>query len=167
MIVVAIIGILAAIAIPQYQNYVARTQATEALNLLGGLKTPLLDNMGMVGLANACSTTDSKTLTDQTNSDGTPAPDKVIPAGILAKGNGFTLAGKYVKSITATANNATDCKLTATFYSTTDNTGINDRLSGEKVQFTYTANGGVWDCKTTLSSALAPKTCQSGATITE
>ena len=38
MIVVAIIGILAAIAIPQYQNYIARSQASEALNLLGGLK---------------------------------------------------------------------------------------------------------------------------------
>ena len=38
MIVVAIIGILAAIAIPAYQNYIARSQASEALSLLGGLK---------------------------------------------------------------------------------------------------------------------------------
>ena len=41
MIVVAIIGILAAIAIPQYQDYIARSQAAEAVNLLGGAKTPI------------------------------------------------------------------------------------------------------------------------------
>lgn len=41
MIVVAIIGILAAIAIPAYQNYIARTQAIEGAVLLGGLKSPI------------------------------------------------------------------------------------------------------------------------------
>lgn len=39
MIVVAIIGILAAIALPQYQNYVARSQITRVLGELAGLKT--------------------------------------------------------------------------------------------------------------------------------
>ena len=39
MIVVAIIGILAAIAIPAYQDYIARSQMTEALSLAGGSKT--------------------------------------------------------------------------------------------------------------------------------
>ena len=43
MIVVAIIGILAAIGIPQYQNYTARAQATEGLVLAGGLKTALAE----------------------------------------------------------------------------------------------------------------------------
>lgn len=43
MIVVAIIGILAAIAIPAYTDYIARTQATEALTLMNGAKTPIAE----------------------------------------------------------------------------------------------------------------------------
>ena len=43
MIVVAIIGILAAIAIPQYQVYVVRAQMTEALVLISGLKTSVAE----------------------------------------------------------------------------------------------------------------------------
>ncbi|MEN9456726.1 MAG: hypothetical protein RL210_2245, partial [Pseudomonadota bacterium] len=40
MIVVAIIGILAAVAIPAYQDYIGRSQAAEAVNLMAGGKTP-------------------------------------------------------------------------------------------------------------------------------
>jgi type IV pilus assembly protein PilA len=44
MIVVAIIGILAAIAIPAYQDYTVRAKVTEALTLAAGLKNTVADN---------------------------------------------------------------------------------------------------------------------------
>ena len=43
MIVIAIIGILAAIAIPSYQDYTARAQVAEALNMTGGYKTAVAE----------------------------------------------------------------------------------------------------------------------------
>jgi type IV pilus assembly protein PilA len=43
MIVIAIIGILAAIAIPQYQDYVIRSKVTEGLNLAAAAKTAVAE----------------------------------------------------------------------------------------------------------------------------
>jgi type IV pilus assembly protein PilA len=49
MIVVAIIGILAAIAIPAYQNYTIRAQITEGLNLADGWKTAIAEYYANAG----------------------------------------------------------------------------------------------------------------------
>ena len=67
MIVIAIIGILAAIAVPQYQDYIIRTQLTEGLSLASDLKTAvndfyavktrLPDSNGSVGVAASASIT--------------------------------------------------------------------------------------------------------------
>ena len=55
MIVVAIIGILAAIAIPQYQTYVVKTQVTRVMGEAGALKTSvetcILNGQLVVGAA--------------------------------------------------------------------------------------------------------------------
>ena len=51
MIVVAIIGILAAIAIPAYQDYTVRSKVTEGLNLAARAKTTVAEGFESNGLA--------------------------------------------------------------------------------------------------------------------
>jgi type IV pilus assembly protein PilA len=56
MIVVAIIGILAAIAIPAYQDYTVRSKVTEGLNLAAAAKTTIAESYqtnGLVGVTAA------------------------------------------------------------------------------------------------------------------
>ena len=82
MIVVAIIGILAAIAIPAYQSYVAKAQTSEAFNLMGGAKTPLVESMAQ----GACTL---PTETVVTGKYGTLAAGGTSPACTLT----FTFGG--------------------------------------------------------------------------
>jgi type IV pilus assembly protein PilA len=79
MIVVAIIGILAAIAIPAYQDYTIRSQVTEGLNLAGAVKAAVAETFAQTGRW-------PKTLTDI----GMVAADGVTETPPM---------GKYVKSV--------------------------------------------------------------------
>lgn len=153
MIVVAIIGILAAIAIPAYQNYVARSQATEAITLLGGLKTRIIDISSTAGIDRACSTIKSDP------GKGKPGDEDYVPpveAGALAAENGFTLSGRYVKQITGKVD-AGECTLTAKFNSAGN--GLNDKIADKIVEFTYNPDSGAWGCASDLVDAVRPNTC--------
>jgi type IV pilus assembly protein PilA len=76
MIVVAIIGILAAIAIPAYQDYTIRAQVTEGLNLSSALKASVSETYAVRG---------------------------TWPANLAALGIVTPASGKYVASITVNA----------------------------------------------------------------
>jgi len=66
MIVVAIIAILAAIAIPQYQTYVVRSQVTRAVGEAGDLKVAVEDclNNGATGFGTPASCVNTATSSD-------------------------------------------------------------------------------------------------------
>ncbi len=49
MIVVAIIGILAAVALPAYQDYTIRARVTEGISLAEGIKTTVSENISANG----------------------------------------------------------------------------------------------------------------------
>ncbi len=77
MIVVAIIGILAAIAIPAYQDYTIRAQVSEGLNLSGGAKAAVTEYF----------------------QDRGELPTNNTIAGLAAN---TAITGKYVLSVTVT-----------------------------------------------------------------
>jgi type IV pilus assembly protein PilA len=78
MIVVAIIGILAAIAIPAYQDYTIRSQVTEGLSLAGAAKAAVAETFSNTG----------------------SAPANRTAAGMSA--NAADTSGKYVSSVEVT-----------------------------------------------------------------
>ena len=109
MIVVAIIAILAAIAIPAYQDYVIRSQVTEGLSLADGAKTAVAEfysNTGRLppsnasaGLASAASISGSyvsKLTADTTGITvyyGGPKANSAIPAAATLLLSPITGAG--------------------------------------------------------------------------
>ena len=103
MIVVAIIGILAAIAIPAYQDYIARSQAAEAFTMMDGAKTLVQTNLEQ----NSCV---SAVTADNT---------------IAGKYGTLVVAGTAAAGLTDPTV-STGCTLTYTFA----NTGVSSNIAG-------------------------------------
>jgi len=116
MIVVAIIGILAALAIPAYQDYIARSQASEGVELMSGGKTPMAEFYADKG--------------------------RWPTAAESVMGNTH---GKYTNSIamsegsTLTPDNMT---LTATYNSV----DVSNKIAGNTVLLRTTDGGKIWKC---------------------
>lgn len=138
MIVVAIIGILAAIAIPQYQNYVARAQMTEAFTLTDGLKTDVVSFYAENGKC-------------PSNTD----------AGFGEAGN---YSGSYVATVTLTGDQA--CKIEAQMETSGVAKGISGKtlsLTMSDNSGATTGGSASWECSSNAESQYLPSSCQKEA----
>ncbi|WP_445146221.1 pilin [Dyella sp. Tek66A03] len=136
MIVVAIIAILAAIAIPQYQNYITKSQFSETQTIADGLKTPIVEYANQTG---------------QCPTNGT--------IGFSAAGS---YKGKFVSGATL-AGAYPACTITVNFIATAGSVSAPLTANAAGVLFTGTNNGGTfsWTCQdTTLAAKYKPTVCQ-------
>lgn len=104
MIVIAIIGILAAIALPAYNEYIARSQITEGWELMAGGKVPLAEYYSDKGrwpaaAGSVMQTTAGKYITsvELTSGQGTTALTLVVTATVKGSGVNTAIAGKTLK----------------------------------------------------------------------
>ena len=112
MIVVAIIGILAYVAIPRYQDYTARNQVSEAMTLTSGVKTPLAewlsDKGGMpTDIESLTSLTAGKYVTSIVLGGTAAAPE--IHATMASSGVNAGIQGSIFGWVSADRGNSWDC----------------------------------------------------------
>jgi len=132
MIVVAIIGILAAVAIPAYQDYTVKAKVSEATSLSSPARTA-------IGVA--CSDgTLSSNITQQTG------------LGLSAAGS---YTGKYTSSVTAAGTSTTAGTVTIVMKAIGSSVG-----AGQTIVYTAacTSGGTTWSVGGTVKSKYLPKT---------
>ena len=140
MIVVAIIGILAAIAIPQYQNYIAKSQVSRAMAETGAVKTAFEDclNNGKT-ITGACDLgwtgSDILSLSAPAVSTAGTAVTAAI-TNTVALGSAGSISGTFAGNASAALKDAT--AKTITWKRSTL---------------------GTWTCTTTADAKYAPAGC--------
>ena len=137
MVVVAIIGLLAAFAVPAYLDYTARAQASEAVRLAGALKGPLAEHLA--------------------SHHQWPAAVAEVSANV---------AGTYVQSITLqnavepTGTTPASIEVLVTFKAT----GVNSNLMGKTMILSTTDGGATWSCNVavvgTVDAKYLPTACR-------
>lgn len=135
MIVVAIIGILAAIAIPQYQNYIARSQFSESQVMLSGLKSAIQEKV------------------DQGKNYAVSSSNNEL---------GANLGGKYgdITYAAYTSGTTTDAKALYTFKGT----GVSKKLENKVVLFSYNIANGKWSCSSNVPAEVISGECTFAST---
>jgi type IV pilus assembly protein PilA len=102
MIVVAIIGILAAVAIPQYQDYVTRTRWSNILSEFSSIRTAVSECIQRsAGNPTVCVTNDDLGITLPANIGTPPAQVALANIGSVAGANG--VGGSSTWTLTASA----------------------------------------------------------------
>jgi type IV pilus assembly protein PilA len=135
MIVVAIVGILATLAIPAYQDYVARAQMSEAMILADGLKMPVSETFAQVG---TCPTNTTNGIAAATDINGT-----------------------YVLSVTAAAPTGTITTGGCTITAAMKTSGVSAGLVSKTLTLTLATGTGsnTWACTSTAAQKYLPKAC--------
>lgn len=135
MIVVAIIGILAAVAIPQYQTYVAKSQVSRVMAETASLRTAI----------ETC-------MMDGKDAASTPPCDLGWTESNLI-GEGFDLQDGLDVEIDLDANTA---KITAQF-------GLSAAaaISGDSLTWARDEDG-IWSCETDVEEKFRPAGCGEG-----
>ncbi len=122
MIVVAIIGILAAVAIPAYQDYIARSQVSEAVNLLGGGKTPLAEFYADKGRwpgapSSVMGNRSGKYTATITYGPGSGGGTLSLQATMRASGINAAITSKTVALVSTDGGKTWNCTIVATYNS--------------------------------------------------
>jgi type IV pilus assembly protein PilA len=146
MIVVAIIGVLAAIAIPQYQIYVGKAQASRIINELGHLRLAVEECL--------------QTGRTEIGLDSDECDPRASGSNLIV---GSSQVGVILPSNMGVA------QITNPLTVTTSITGVvsdqvNPRLAGKDIEWIRTSNGS-WSCSSNIEALYLPNSCSYNANL--